>query len=100
MAFRFARMTVADLDDRVKKEMQEFNSTEYARIFRTITPLNANTVEVIDYTGRIWTVERHTMFFFAPAVMRKDGNYVNTSALAWLPSMSAAKWLEKIIEVN
>lgn len=98
MTFRFARITLADLTLRIKNEIEEFHLPIYQRLFRTITTLNANTVQVTDYIGRVWTVERHTMFFCAPAVQRADGTPINTSHLVWLPTISAAKWLERIIE--
>ena len=96
----FRSITLAELNQRIKNEINEFSSSKYKHVFKTCTQLNENTVEVLDYTGRSWTVERHTMFFFAPGVIRKDGEYVNTSVLAWVPTMSAAAWLEKVIDVN
>ncbi len=96
----FPPITLAELNQRIKNEINEFSSSKYKHVFKTCTRLNENTVEVVDYTGRAWVVQRHTMFFFSPSVQRKDDEYVNTSALAWIPTMSAAAWLEKVIGVN
>jgi hypothetical protein len=100
MSFRFARITLADLNIRIKNEMNEFYLPSYEHLFHNVTSLNANTVEVVDYVGRTWILERHSMFFTAPTVRRINGLAPNTSHLAWNPSLSAAKWLQQIIETN